>query len=95
MNTIYKYTLAVTDVQRVRMPHGARLLSVGIQNDTHLCLWAHVEDSSHKVDRVIAVVGTGNPAPELDDGTEYVGTVISPPFVWHIFDGGESSDPLQ
>lgn len=103
MHTIYKYELALRDVQRVRMPAGAVLLHVGTQRIATLevvssyaatadvlMLWAHVDPSAKVVERLIAVVGTGNPAPDDLDEAKYVGTTQCGAFVWHVFDGGEN-----
>ena len=87
MSTVWKFTLSVTDVQKVTMPAGAELLFVGMQG-SFLTLWARVVPEVRKVERLIAVVGTGNPAPDVDDGV-YVGSVFDGPFVWHVFDGAE------
>lgn len=40
--TIYKYPLDVTDVQEIKLPVGAEILTVQAQNGT-LCLWALVD----------------------------------------------------
>lgn len=100
--TIWKYELAVTDIQKVVMPAGARILSVQGQqveesgpgfarSATVPMLWAQVDPRNRPVERLIAIVGTGNPAPDVDDpSAEYVGTAICGPFVWHVFDGGEA-----
>lgn len=99
--TIWKYELRVTDVQRVPMPIGAKLLTAREQHvsarsevmareaDVPM-LWALVDPDAIKVDRLIAIVGTGNPAPDENDHAVYVGTAVCGPFVWHIFDGGEA-----
>ena len=89
MTTIWKYDLDVTDIQKVSMPMGAMPLHVAIQNpnsgvERTIQLWAAVDPARPKEDRLFAVVGTGNPAPEPDDA-EYVGSVIDGPFVWHVF----------
>lgn len=100
--TIWKFELDIKDVQRVRMPEGARLLDVQAQHISEwgqnearsydaLMLWAHVDITRPIVERLIAVVGTGNPAPDVDDeNSVYVGTAICGAFVWHVFDGGEN-----
>lgn len=92
MTTIWKYPLQVTDVQWVSMPEGARLLYVDYQAGD-LSLWAMVDSKAPLRNRLIAVVGTGNPAPTDQDGASYVGTAISGSFVWHVFDGGEQVTP--
>jgi len=92
-STVWKYDLAVTDVQEVMMPSGAALLHVGIQHPNEgrlrwIQLWAWVDREEPTCSRRIAVVGTGNPAPPMNEA-RYVGSVQDGPFVWHIFDGGE------
>lgn len=93
-STIWKFELDVTDVQRVRMPAGARLLTAQgqpVMHQTLPMLWALVDPSQPTVERLIALVGTGHPAPDIDDdGSVYVGTAICGLFVWHVFDGGEN-----
>lgn len=101
MRTIWKYELRLVDVQRIAMPQGAELLvaagqhveqwsEVSARNGTFPMLWALVDPDAIKVDRLIAVVGTGSPAPEVEDNAVYVGSAVCGPFVWHVFDGGEA-----
>jgi hypothetical protein len=101
MNTIWKYELELVDVQIIEMPAGAHLLHVarqesaardfGIVLSQHTpTLWAMVDDEAPKVRRLIGIVGTGNPAP-IWASAVYVGTAQCPPFVWHVFDGGEAT----
>jgi len=81
---IWKYELRVDDRLTVIMPRGARILSVGVQGKT-ICLWAMVNPETAEQElRIIAIYGTGNPLPE-DPGT-FIGTVQTPPFVWHVFE---------
>ncbi len=80
---IYKYRLAVTDVQAITMPRGAQLLTVQIQGDAAF-LWALIDNHQAPSERTIAIFGTGNPLPELCG--EYIATFQTPPFVWHAFD---------
>ena len=96
-STIWKFPLQERDVQRLRMPEGARLLYVDAQDpggpypQLWLTLWAQVDPSKPTVERLIAIVGTGDPTPDADDPSAiYVGSAICGAFVWHVFDGGES-----
>lgn len=41
---IWKFKLAITDIQEIKIPEGAELLSVAKQNG-NLCLWAMVDPS--------------------------------------------------
>jgi hypothetical protein len=83
-NTIWKFELEVTDLQEVVMPSGAEILSVGNQ-DGKLCLWAMVSPTATQD---IEIIGTGNTIPHTPSYVERVliGTVIMPPFVWHVFE---------
>ena len=91
MRTIYKYALEITDRQEIKLPHGAKILHVGMQGET-LCLWAQVRAENSLAGRVIWVFGTGNP---MDEGAAltatYLGTVMDRMFVWHVYDGGVAS----
>ncbi len=82
--SIWKYELQVTDAQVVRMPVGARILTVQVQRDTP-CLWALVDEEAKREPRVIRMLGTGNPFDA--DGT-YIGTIQThhAALVWHVFE---------
>lgn len=60
MRTIYKYPLRIVDEQTVRMPIGAELLSVQMQNGLP-CLWATVDPDLGERSRRILIRGTGHP----------------------------------
>lgn len=69
---IHKYPLHVTDLQDIKMPPGAQMLSVQVQRNT-VCLWALVNDTKPaSVNYTIAIYGTGNPMP--DEPGSYIGT---------------------
>lgn len=85
--TIWKFPLELTDVNRVTMPAQSHILHVGMQGET-LCLWALVAPEASKVTRVIAIRGTGHPCNI--EHTRHVGSVFDRQFVWHVFDCGES-----
>lgn len=64
MKTIHKYPLQLTDHQRLHLPRGAEVLSVGMQSES-LCLWARVEPVQPlEVQYAITVCGTGHPLPD-------------------------------
>ncbi len=84
--SIWKFPLEIQSLQLVPMPKGARLLSVQVQGGT-ICLWAEVDLDASEILRHIWMPGTGH---DLYDGdTTFIGTVQTPPFVWHVYDGGE------
>lgn len=57
-----------------------------------VCLWAMSNtDESRKVRRMFRIYGTGKPIEEDPADLDYIGTVQTGPFVWHIFERkGES-----
>lgn len=80
---IWKFPLMVTQTpQVVQMPKGARILYCGMQ-DGKICLWAEVIQSAELERRKFMVVGTGW---ELPPDRNYIGTVQTPPFVWHVYE---------
>lgn len=81
MTTIYKYPLAEFE-QNIQMPQGATILAAQMQ-DGRITLWAACDPCNESEARKFRVIGTGG---DLPDGFEYVGTVQSGPYVWHVFE---------
>lgn len=83
---IWKFNLAVTDMQCIAIPQGAKLLSVQTQRDLPQ-LWALVDEKAPIEHRNFATYGTGNPMPDVDIGG-YVGTyqIQGGAFVFHVFE---------
>ena len=91
MSTIWKFPLEIEDVQLVKMPHHARILSAQMQAGT-VTLWALVSPLNQHVNREIRILGTGHPADAVvaSPALPFIGTVQDRHgLVWHIFDGGE------
>ena len=80
--TIWKYPLAVTDVQSLSWPEFSRPLFVGNQGGT-LTLWAMVNPGMEQESVTVSIVGTGHPVDDSDGA--YVGSAIVDPYVWHVF----------
>lgn len=93
-SVVWKYRLQLAERQFVSMPEGAQILHFDSQPvdqpDGHtfaLCLWAVVDPSAANEDRYFRVVGTGNPAEDLDE-LSHIGTTVLPSgYVWHLFEG--------
>ena len=94
--TVWKFALeAAPDVQRIKMPAGARMLSAGEQG-SELCIWALVDPKQPEVQHLIRIAGTGHPlAATVDPGTAYIGraTFAGGALQVHVFDLGEEHDP--
>jgi len=91
--TIWKFAIRLDETAQVKMPQGARLLSVAMQHGL-LCVWAVVEESAPQVTRTLYVRGTGHPLGAAQ-AKDYVGTAhdVEHAFVWHVFDGWEANAP--
>ena len=90
--TIWKFVVAGAPgcIESVVMPMGAKLLHAHEQ-DGGIRVWAEVDPDAPRVRRLIGVAGTGwSDTDLLTEGRPYIGTVHIGPFVWHLFDGGES-----
>lgn len=86
MRTVYKYVLCLTDEQFVKMPQGAKILSVQVQGDS-IYMWAEVDTRGAAIgERIIFCCGTGNPCPP--EWATHITSVQHGPFVWHFYDGG-------
>lgn len=87
MQKIWKYPLALTDVQLIPMPEKAEILSVADQDGT-LCLWVMVDTHALQEEvRAIEIIGTGNPiATPIGYARLFIGTAVMRPFVWHVFE---------
>ena len=90
MNVIYKYPLKGLDngdFVEIFMPQGARILAVQIQGIENPTIWAMVNTEEGKlVRRMLRVYGTGREIEERLEDLDYIGTVQTGPFVWHVFE---------
>jgi hypothetical protein len=84
--TIWKYELAIEDVQTRRMPAGAKVLHVDAQHG-HPCMWAMVDPYAAKVARTFLIRGSGHPAAGAR-AENHVGTVLVDAdfLVIHVFE---------
>lgn len=85
--TIFKYILGLIDIQNVELPVGAEILSVQTQNDLP-CLWALVNPEWKKETVRIEIFGTGNPIPNIDNGSrKFISTfqMYNGRLVYHVF----------
>jgi len=81
---IFKYPLQIIDRQILKLPVGARKLSVQNQGG-FVCLWALVDPNAEKRPVEIFIYGTGNPIDQDITRQLYIDTVQQGQFVWHVF----------
>lgn len=89
MDTIHKYAVPLTDISDIRMPAGARVICVGVQ-DGHPFIWARVDSKAPTVERRFRLASTGHDLA-MGPGAPYLGTVMlhGGALVFHLFDLGE------
>lgn len=89
-------------LREIEMPQGARILAVQVGQEVtetstslkahgriteSVCLWAMSNTlESRKVRRMFRIYGTGRPIGEDPANLDYIGTVQTGPFVWHVFE---------
>ena len=85
MQTIYKYPLSSHRETTVRLPSGAKVLKIDVQNGD-LFLWALVDTDAFLETRTIEVYGTGHPIP--DGNRVFINTffVHGGEYVFHAFE---------
>jgi hypothetical protein len=83
---VFKYALAIDDEVAVRLPVGARILSVQMQHGVPM-LWALVDDSAATEIRRFAWRGTGHDAAGLD-ADAFIATVQlqDGTLIFHLFE---------
>ena len=95
MTTIWKYELAVGDVQEVKMPSKHEVLTVAMQNGVP-CIWVKVEEGSEPVLVKIHTYGTGHPIMDTIFDGEYIGSYMlqGEALVFHVFQGVTLDGPI-
>lgn len=85
MRTVFKYRLTVDDAVTIKMPKFAKILSVGVQQES-VFLWALVDTDKLEENRHFRIAGTGHPIEEAH--LTFLGTVflMRGQLVFHIFE---------
>ena len=87
MRTIWKYNVPITDNPTFTAPRGARIIHVGMAPNLPgiLSLWVQVDTRYTDEECSVFILGTGHPMPETPMQLRHAGTVVSAPFVWHVY----------
>ena len=98
MKTIHKQTvwlaMDLDSNSRVKLEtfgSTMRIISAIVQSPNMISVYCECDLEPQKgetTSRVIEVLGTGHPMPDLDEGQDrvHVATVQDGPFVWHVFE---------
>ncbi len=85
MKTIWKYPLDIqNEANELEVPLGGRALFVAVQEGV-LCVWFEVDPEMPPETRELGVIGTGH-VFSADRAPTYIGSVLMPPFVWHVYE---------
>ncbi len=90
MKTIYRYPLAITDIQTIEVPFRFKILDAQFKDGVP-CLWCEVETDHAPKGLTIEIIGTGNPMIDLDPGVvrRYIATIQHTlngyTLVWHLY----------
>lgn len=89
MSQVYKYEVpfVVAELVSVRMPRGAKVLTLQVQSSKLMC-WAIVNPDAPLARHDFLCVGTGNGEPS----GVYVATIQKETCEWHFFDLGEATN---
>jgi hypothetical protein len=85
MSVIWKYEIPLTDVIKISMPEGAKILHFGFQSE-QVCIWVEVEPDNKKEERTFTTIGTGR---NFDSSNlSYIGTYLTcaDRYVWHVYE---------
>lgn len=88
VKTIWKYQLAIRDVQKLQIPSGATLLSVQFHHSYHhreLCAWFVLDPEMKPEERTFRIFNTGMPVENAESLT-YLNTVQDGDSIRHIFE---------
>ncbi|MFA5392497.1 MAG: hypothetical protein WC306_02255 [Candidatus Paceibacterota bacterium] len=87
MLTIYKYTIPVLDYFFLKLPLGAKILSVQEQYDRPQ-IWALVDPQNPTETRNFRLAGTGHPIKEAKEILNFIGAfqLEKGTFIGHLFE---------
>ena len=85
MKTIWKFALDIGGRHLLDIPAGSKLLCVGPNPavEGQVALWFEIETSGKIAAKSFEIVATGGTVP---NGSDYVGSAICNPFVWHVYE---------
>lgn len=87
MRCIFKYHISYSaETTKIEMPISSKIISVGLDPQGDLCIWAIVDPEEGKSMREFAVVGTGWPMKDSLEYWTFLGTVKQGPYMWHVFE---------
>lgn len=89
---MWKYSLAIDDKQDLDLPLDAQILTIAMQHNQQLCLWALVDPAQkQQVTRKLRMAGTGHPIVS-DNFHKYIASVqlANGSLVFHFFEETEA-----
>lgn len=84
---IFKYLIPMNGESEIWIQAGAKPLSVKLEIDGTLLLWALVDPEAKLALVKFFIFGTGHFIRQVPGGLTYIDTVQGQPYVWHVFHG--------
>ena len=85
--TVWKFPVPLQHqpARPVMIPLGAHVVHVGHDPGDPLqpCIWVELHPDEDRVERHFTAYATGAQVPW---GHEHVGSMVSPPFAWHVYE---------
>lgn len=85
MITIHKYQFDLASRVEIKMPQGAKVLSIQVQNGAPT-VWAMVVTEAAFEIRVFRIYGTGSALDTFAIAGNHLATIQHQGYVWHIFE---------
>lgn len=83
---VWKYPLALTQVQYLNLPEDFKILDIQMQRE-EIVLWALVNPHKNKTQVTISMFGTGHEEIPVSLRDSYIATVQDGSLVWNFFLG--------
>ena len=85
MKTIHKYRVTATDNQEIKLPKGAKILTVQVQHNESF-MWIEIDPENDTESKYFEVFGTGHSMPE--GKRIYIGTfqLHNGALVFHLYE---------
>jgi hypothetical protein len=89
MQVIWKFEIKTDDVIKIKMPEGAKILTIDSQH-TIPCIWALCDPIAKVETRKFIILGTGHPIEDTEN-LKYIGTyqMYGGDLIFHVFEEKE------
>jgi hypothetical protein len=91
MIVIYKYPLEITESQILHIPSTRKILSIGLDPQGCLCVWAAVDPMTPLIAIRAYIIPTGCAPPATDSDAQFFATVRDHASMRHVYLGPDTA----